>query len=147
MKKLSDLNPTFVGVKREGSGEGLEFDCPACGSRHRLAAYFVNPVDGGDYLPRGANRMWTRYGDSLADIVLSPSINYRCWHGWVEKGLVFDASESPVVVPMTSADGEVVKHVALSPMQALDYGNAIASTAMLLLQGKPGVGRVEVRLP
>jgi hypothetical protein len=114
-KLLKKLNPKWAGITRAPEhGEGLALDCPSCGPSHQLAVYFKNPLDGGASFPGVSN--WVRYGSSLEDLTVEPSLEYECFHGWIENGLVFYLSESPLIVPM-NLDGKV-KLVSLSPAQA-----------------------------
>jgi hypothetical protein len=116
MKKLRDLNPEWVGQLRPNSGEGISLDCPVCGPTHRLVAYFSNPLDGKEPAPWGEK--WKRTGSAFDVLLVEPSLDYeQCFHGWIEYGLVFQQSESPLVVPMQTDKG--FKLVALSPNQAL----------------------------
>jgi hypothetical protein len=114
-KLLAELNPQWIGVNRTPDhGEGCAFDCPACGSGHTLAVYFKNPLDGG--IPAHGGVAWTREGSSWDNLIITPSISYPCFHGWVEDGLVFNINESPITLPVKSDDG--IKLIALSPKQA-----------------------------
>lgn len=118
MKKLIDLRPEWLGVLRPGakSGEGIGFDCPACGPKHRLAAYFSNPVDAGP--PNGGNANWQRNGDRFDSLTVVPSLLYPCWHGWIEGGLVFSAEETPLQVPGVCVGHPESPIMSLSPNQA-----------------------------
>lgn len=89
-------------------------DCPVCQS-HRLAVYFDNPIDS---KPSASwqNPKWKRKGVSFEDLTIEPSIQYPCFHGWIEDGNVIDISESKMCAVMV-IDG-VRKLVALSPKQA-----------------------------
>jgi hypothetical protein len=139
MKALVDLHPEWIGQLRPKSGEGILFDCPACGPMHRLAAYFSNPRDG---QPGAAwqNPTWLREGDDFAVLTIKPSIQYPCFHGWVERGRVFDTSESPLTVPIRREDGQVVL-AALSPLQVIEIGSTAIAKAKALLEAPSGVSR------
>lgn len=97
VKKLTDLNPCFVGAGGEGisdkdgnpvprrEGIGLSFDCP-CGCGEGSFVYFENPLDGG--LPRGSPA-WKRRGDTFETLTLSPSLLKLTgckWHGHLVNG-------------------------------------------------------------
>ena len=114
MKQLCDLHPKLVGLLRPCSGEGILFDCPKCGPGHRLAVYFDNPIDG---QPPAAwqTPKWVRTGESFEELTIEPSIQYPCFHGWVEDGQVIDIGESRMCAVMV-IDG-VRTLVALSPRQ------------------------------
>lgn len=114
MNKLRDLNPKWTGLLRPNSGEGMTLDCPRCGPSHKLAVYFSNPVDG---LPAASwqTPQWHRDGEKFESLTIKPSIQYPCFHGWIENGDVIDISESPLQV-MALIDGRPTL-VALSPMQ------------------------------
>ena len=116
MKALTEFNPEWAGLLRTPEhGEGITLDCPVCGPRHRLCAYFSNPLDG---QPPAAwqKPTWERYGNDFLTLTVSPSIQYPCFHGWIEDGQVIDVSESPLVVNMLRQDGSIGP-VALSPRQ------------------------------
>lgn len=106
---LTRLHPRFVGQLRPNSGETLQFDCPACGPSHTLNAPFTNPIDGG---PAMGNSIWAREGTEFDALTLRPSIQYPCWHGWIEDGVVIGIEESPAAI--RQPDGTMV---ALSPRQ------------------------------
>lgn len=110
-KALIDLNPKWAGLLRPKSGEGVELDCPVCGPTHRLCAYFSNPLDGQSSAP-WQQPTWAREGETFPDLTLAPSIQYPCFHGWIERGQVIDISESPLVVNIPGKG-----RVALSPLQ------------------------------
>lgn len=120
MKKLTDLNPEWLGVLRPKSGEQLQFDCPKCGPKHRLIAYFSNPLDGQPPAPwHDVEKIWKREGDTFEALTIAPSLQYPCFHGWVEHGLVFDISESPLMVPTKKGPA------ALSPNQAEQFAKQL----------------------
>jgi hypothetical protein len=122
------LNPEWLGQLRPDSGEGLSLDCPVCGPKHRLAAYFSNPVDGKDSAPWGDK--WKRTGESFSSVTVAPSLQYPCFHGWIESGLVFDVSESPLTVPMQTDKG--VQLIALSPDQAFTVATGVLERLNIL---------------
>lgn len=116
MKPLTDFKPDWIGLTRASEhGEGLTFACPICGPSHRLVVYFSNPIDG-EPPASWQNPTWQREGDNFAIMTIAPSIQYPCFHGWIEDGQVIDVSESPLVVNMLRPDG-VFGPVALSPKQ------------------------------
>lgn len=125
MKFLTSLNPTWGGQLRRESGEVLRFDCPVCPKLegHRLTLAFKNPVDGGPAIPNMAH---TRIldGTDFATLTIAPSAKFEDakgrehWHGWIEKGRVFDLSESPIQLPRE--DGSVE---ALSPLASINFLN------------------------
>jgi len=102
-KKLTDLNPRFVGAGGVGvfrlgekgnhvpvperTGVGVSFDCP-CGCGTRCFVPFSNPIDGGiDYA--GGGPAWNRTGETFEDMTLTPSILrlHGCgWHGFLTNG-------------------------------------------------------------
>lgn len=118
MNRLTDLHPEFIGCLRPGpaSGEGVTFDCPACGPKHRLVAYFSNPLDGQP--PNGWTPKWERDGTEFSALTVGPSLQYGCWHGWVEGGMVWDVHESPLIVPGVTLGRRDIPFVSLSPKQA-----------------------------
>jgi hypothetical protein len=114
-KILTQLTPQWIGVHRTPDhGEGVAFECPKCGPKHLIAAYFTNPLDGGPAVPESSK--WSRSGSTFEDLTIEPSIQYPCFHGWVENGLVFDYSESPLTLPVQMGEG--IGLAALSPNQA-----------------------------
>jgi hypothetical protein len=115
MTPLTELNPKWCGLLRPDSGEGITLDCPKCGSSHRLCAYFDNPLDG-EPAAYWQKPIWKRDGETFETLTISPSIEYPCFHGWIEDGQVIDISESPMRVKMLI--GGAIRDVALSPKQA-----------------------------
>lgn len=116
MKRLIDLTPKWTGLLRPNSGEGLTLECPACGPAHTLAVYFSNPVDGKPpAIWLKPSEIWLRENDAFENLTVAPSIQYPCFHGWIEGGNVIDISESPATVLMVIAGKETL--VALSPQQ------------------------------
>lgn len=118
MIALAKLNPVWAGLLRPDSGEGMTLDCPQCGPTHRLCVYFSNPIDGKEAAP-WQNPVWKRTGESFETITIEPSIQYPCFHGWIEEGQVINVTESRVKAWMV-IDGER-KLVALSPHQAMTH--------------------------
>jgi hypothetical protein len=118
MTPLAKLNPKWCGLLRPDSGEGITFDCPKCGPSHRLCVYFDNPLDD---KPSASwqKPTWKREGESFESLTIAPSIQYQCFHGWVEEGNVIGISESPMRVHM-HVNG-VQQLVALSPRQAKEF--------------------------
>lgn len=134
MNTLLDLHPQWIGLLRPNSGEGITLDCPACGPSHRLAAYFKNPLDGGEtagwLLKDGP--VWERQGDDFAALTIKPSIDYPCFHGWIERGRVFHVNESPLRAAIRGPAGNVVL-ANLSPLQTIEIGGAAIAKANALL--------------
>lgn len=135
MRLLRTLNPQLTGVLRQDSGEGLFFDCPSCGPGHRVGVYFSNPLDGGE-AARWHQHTWKREGESLEKMTVEPSLEYPCFHGWVEKGVVYDVSESPLVVPGEFFGMPHLRSVALSPSQAEAYARSILARVEKLRRGE-----------
>jgi hypothetical protein len=117
MIPLSNLNPKWIGLLRPDSGEGLTLVCPICGPTHCLAIYFSNPLDN-QPCAVWQNPTWKRTGDDFESITVEPSLQYPCFHGWIEDGQVIDISESPAKA-MTIING-VQRIVVLSPKQFRD---------------------------
>lgn len=110
MKRLTELNARFVGAGGEGifnadmtpaparKGVGVALDCPCgkCDNLHWLYVPFKNPIDGGPPF-EGNHDTWSRSGDSIDTLTLSPSIFRNparggCgWHGYIENGAVREA--------------------------------------------------------
>jgi hypothetical protein len=111
MRALAEFNPQWCGLLRPSSGEALELDCPKCGPSHRLRVNFSNPVDG---QPPAAwlNPTWKREGATFDTLTIEPSIQYPCFHGWIEDGQVIDLAESKVFISLGG------KRIGLSPRQA-----------------------------
>lgn len=130
MTPLAKLNPTWIGRLRPNSGEGITFDCPTCGPKHRLVAYFKNPLDGNPAAD-WPDTLWQRNGDDASHLTVTPSIDYPCWHGWIERGRVFADHETPLTV-LLHIDG-VPQLVRLSPEQTIQLAEqaAIAAEKML----------------
>jgi len=114
MKRLSELDPIWVGLLRPSRGGGLSFDCPNCGPKHRLAVYFSNPIDGLPAAP-WQTPTWLREGSEFDTLTLAPSLLYPCFHGWVEDGKVIDTTESPASAQVDLNGTR--QQVALSPKQ------------------------------
>ncbi|HEV7520135.1 MAG TPA: hypothetical protein VGP89_03485 [Candidatus Angelobacter sp.] len=128
-KLLLDLGPQWIGVTRTPEhGEGVALACPVCGPDHTLAVYFSNPLDGGAAAP--ASHQWTRSGTTFDELTVEPSIQYPCFHGWIENGLVFDYSESPMTLPVKVEDG--IGLIALSPKQTRDICTKMLATVEAL---------------
>ena len=103
MPTLVDLGAAFVGAGGEGitrggvpvperTGVGVTFACP-CGCGQVRYVPFANPLDGGEPI-EPASATWTRSGETLETLTLSPSIQVRggCgWHGYVRDGATVDA--------------------------------------------------------
>lgn len=115
MIPLTNLNPKWNGLLRPDSGEGLSFDCPVCGPKHRLQVFFSNPLDG-QSTASWQRQTWKRIGESFDALTIEPSIQYLCFHGWIEDGQVINISESTLSALMVV--GGVQRLVALSPKQA-----------------------------
>lgn len=75
---------------------GLSFVCPVHRT-HRLAIFFVNPIDGGP--PATAQNLWHRNEETFDALTLGPSIDASgntnggqiktpCWHGFIHYGQV-----------------------------------------------------------
>ena len=100
--KLADLDPvlyrivdetTYRKVDDVAGAQGLSFLCPSCFQdnggpvgTHSVLAWFAGRGVPADTTP-GPGR-WAVSGTSLADITLAPSIQTRCWHGFVTNGEV-----------------------------------------------------------
>lgn len=105
-KKLTDLNATFFGAGGAGitnadgtpveerHGLGLICDCP-CGCDSKLMVPFANPLDGKPQRAADGWRVfWTRTGDTLETLTLTPSVlrvkdsnGHGCgWHGFITNG-------------------------------------------------------------
>lgn len=119
MIPLIQLNPEWSGLLRPNSGESILLDCPNCGPKHRLCAYFSNPLDNQPCAP-WQNPTWNRIGESFETLTLEPSIQYPCFHGWIEEGQVIDVRESKVHT-WSMVDGRP-QLVALSPRQVIASG-------------------------
>lgn len=103
---LKDLDPQWL--KYAGRvGIGLAFTCPKCHD-HAIGVLFENPLDGCPPVPRGSppngiehepgpiyraayaalrSPHWKRTGDAIERLTLTPSIDVRCWHGFVTGGV------------------------------------------------------------
>lgn len=88
--RLTDLNAEFLSDTSGRVGHVI-FDCP-CGDsdeNHRCCIPFTPALDGAPYLAGGT--AWSRTGETLVDLTLSPSILRveGCkWHGWIRNGEV-----------------------------------------------------------
>lgn len=118
MNELTSFHPEWIGLLRSSSGEGLTFDCPVCGPSHRLAVYFLNPTDGKESAPWQSPK-WHVIGNKFENLTIEPSIQYPCFHGWIEYGQVIDVSESTMVVNLQTPQG--MKKVAFSPRQVEQF--------------------------
>ena len=110
MPALRDLDATFIGqYKPSGSwheqgdqragAQGLLFRCPLPACSHSIVVWFA---DAGVPPEASPKYRWQAQGNSLADLILSPSINLdvpyvdpkgvshppSCrWHGFVQNGV------------------------------------------------------------
>lgn len=106
--KLTDLDPHWVGHGGEGVKDkegnavpyreivGLGCDCP-CGCGSAMFIPFANPPDGEPPVNLESHH-WTRTGDTLETLTLTPSIQrmqwtaidgalHGCkWHGFITNG-------------------------------------------------------------
>lgn len=87
----------------------LLFDCPCCppGSHE----YHVPLLPPGALETVGEQRRgWEHHsGDSVHNITLKPSIRSvhpKCWHGFVENGMVTFCADSAPMVPRNAQHGE-----------------------------------------
>jgi len=125
MRPLSSLNPRFTGLLRPNSGELLHFDCPACGPSHLCGVGFTNPLDGGPSALWPSQTWWTRTGETFETLTLisstgvGASVQYPCWHGWIEGGQVIDVGEATHHGVLPSG-----VRVALSPLQVQELRRA-----------------------
>lgn len=99
MINLTRLDPEWL--QHGGRIVGVHFVCPVCsrwGARfegaHSVGVLFANPPDGGPAAPNDESivanyqgQRWTRTGDTFETLTLSPSIDVRCWHGWINAGI------------------------------------------------------------
>ena len=100
--RISELNAQFVGAGGEGvfnadmtpaakrTGVGVMMRCPCGKCDRRLFVPFKNPIDGGAPIDP-TKPGWTRTGDTIDTLTLSPSIHRMegCrWHGFIENGAV-----------------------------------------------------------
>jgi hypothetical protein len=112
--RLVDLNPRWFALP-ERHGQGVSFACPHCTGpvpdRTRLSAAFANPLDGGAAIDLAAKVLWptlaqgnapgivtvppgvlwTRQGDTLETLTLTPSIDASRsghWHGFITNGAI-----------------------------------------------------------
>lgn len=96
--RLEDLDASFVSV--DGRRVAVQFRCPGC-RRERIVIPFANPPDGGAKEMNAKGVAWTREGDTLETLTLTPSVDFRhtvsnddppfdprpCgWHGWIRDG-------------------------------------------------------------
>jgi hypothetical protein len=84
---------------RDGRRVGVNFACPHCKQVEgapTLAVLFANPDDGGAAWPddpqclgNNSGKRWTRTGDTLETLTLSPSVDCSAcghWHNVVANG-------------------------------------------------------------
>lgn len=120
---LSTLNPKWLGLTRKDSGEGVGFDCPACGSKHFVAVYFQNPIDGKPSVNWPNQTRWAREGETFEVLTLTAStgrgasIEMPCWHGWLEDGKLTHISEATHSAKLLNTATGKVETAALSPRQ------------------------------
>lgn len=102
VKKLVDLNASFVGAGGEGvwdaqgnpapvrTGVAVFMDCPCGKCGKELCVPFANPLDGKEAIY--PNNGWQRVGETIETLTLSPSVlrtpEYGgCgWHGYIRNG-------------------------------------------------------------
>ncbi len=94
--RLVDLDPQFVRHDvRDGrevhahvtdlsTAQGVRFTCP-CDGGHSLLVWFAGRGVPDDAEPRPR---WDVMGSSIADLTLRPSVDAKCWHGFVTGGIV-----------------------------------------------------------
>lgn len=95
--KLTDLDAQFVRHTGDASftrelgpafvdATGVLFHCPTCKDEHSVLVWFR---DRGvpDAMTPGPGR-WVVSGTGLDDLTLAPSIQIRCWHGFITHGEV-----------------------------------------------------------
>ncbi len=140
--RLGNLHPKWLetDADRPKSGEGVSFDCPACGDKkpHRVSIFFLNPVDGkpntvkADHQRSGADDL------DFGTLSIAPAVQEPCGLlGWIECGNFFGIKDSPIVVLTMGANGQ--RPVALSPLQTIEgCGTAIQRAKVLLGQGATG---------
>lgn len=87
---------SFSYVTDGGGANGVLFKCPGCWAKnggsagtHMILVWFANPIGGApvassEWLP--APR-WQRTGETLETLTLHPSVDAKCWHGWVRQGI------------------------------------------------------------
>lgn len=91
--KLTELNAKFWAHGDGRHGQGIVFHHPGCNCTDKtvygcIAVPFENPVDGGPK-SEGYNVYWTRTGDTIETLSVTPSINVLSdpkWHGWIRNG-------------------------------------------------------------
>ena len=95
--RLIDLDATWI-HDESGHRVGVRFDWPTCPAHEgavQVCVLFANPPDGpavaaGSSFPgENEGRRWTRDGETLDAMTLSPSVDCsRCghWHGFVRAG-------------------------------------------------------------
>jgi len=95
MTKLAELEPQFAVAYGDGwqdvqsldQAQGIYFTCPSCRA-HTLLVWFR---DRGVPASNKPAARWAVSGTGYADLTLAPSINARCWHGFVRGGEVTNA--------------------------------------------------------
>jgi hypothetical protein len=73
-------------VERIADADGIWFDCPCGHGGSQMVSFRGNRADGTPRPAMSNGRAWQVSGSTLADITLTPSINTRCWHGFIENG-------------------------------------------------------------
>lgn len=89
--RLAELDPTFFVYRLDPEDDatyltpvnaiadavGVQFDCP-CGDGHRLLIPFKGRMPDG--------KGWAVTGTNFDNLTLQPSVDAKCWHGWVRNG-------------------------------------------------------------
>jgi hypothetical protein len=89
--KLTELDPRWTAHIKGQKGQGIIFLCPHC-KTHFIGIHFANPLGGGPALaaPSGSPNpeRWERTGDTFDTLSIIPSIDAKCWHGFITNGEV-----------------------------------------------------------
>jgi hypothetical protein len=89
---LASFDPIFVRAGWEAlphvaalaEAQGISFRCP-CGNGHRLLIWFAGRGVPDEQAPP---HRWTAIGTTVVDLTLTPSVDSKCWHGWIVNGMV-----------------------------------------------------------
>ena len=73
----------LIGTQMISDADGILLLCP-CGGGHELLLWFA----GRPRVPAKARPVhrWQAEGATIGTLTLSPSVNARCWHGWIRNG-------------------------------------------------------------
>ena len=98
--KLVDLEPEFLRHEDQtlvtasfADAQSIWFECPVCRNHHVLVSFADRGLadDQGSRNREDKPSRWEISGTGFDDITLKPSVDCKCWHGFVTNGEVTNA--------------------------------------------------------